>query len=215
MRIIVLGGPGAGKGTQLLRISKKLSVVHISTGDIFRENISKNTKLGYIANEYISKGQLVPDQITCDMVIDRIAKEDCKNGYALDGFPRTIVQAKFLDNYLAERREEIDAIVDIEVNDDIIVERLTGRRTCLKCGATYHIKYNKPKVDNVCDMCGDVLVQRKDDELDTIQNRLKVYHAQTELLKSYYEETKKFKIVNGDGSTDEVEKRILSALEVD
>ena len=214
MKIVVLGGPGAGKGTQLMRISERLGMVHISTGDIFRENISKQTELGKLADAYISKGQLVPNEVTCNMVADRLQKEDCKNGYALDGFPRTIDQAVFLGNYLKENKEDLDAVINIEVPDPIIVDRLCGRRICSGCGASFHVIYTKPKTEGVCDNCGAQLIQRKDDQVDTIENRLKVYHDQTEPLISFYRSSGKLLTVDGDGSADDVENRILAALGV-
>lgn len=214
MKIVVLGGPGAGKGTQLMKISQRLGMVHISTGDIFRENISKQTELGKLADSYISKGQLVPNEVTCNMVADRLQKEDCKNGYALDGFPRTIEQAIFLGNYLKENNEDLDAVVDIEVPDEMIVDRLCGRRVCSECGASFHIKYTQPKQEGVCDHCGATLIQRKDDQEETIQNRLQVYHNQTEPLIAFYRSTGKLLEIDGNGTADEVECRILSALGV-
>lgn len=214
MKIVVLGGPGAGKGTQLMKISQGLGMVHISTGDIFRENISKKTELGKLADTYISKGQLVPNEVTCDMVADRLQKDDCKNGYALDGFPRTIDQAEFLDKYLKEHNDELDAVVDIEVPDDVIVDRLCGRRICSKCGASFHIKYTQPKEEGICDNCGAELIQRKDDQVETIENRLKVYHDQTEPLIAFYRSSGKLVEIDGNGSADEVENRILTALGV-
>ena len=214
MKIVVLGGPGAGKGTQLMKISKRLGMIHISTGDIFRENISKQTELGKLADTYISKGQLVPNEVTCNMVADRLQKEDCKNGYALDGFPRTIDQAVFLENYLKENKEDLDAVVDIEVPDDMIVARLCGRRICSQCGASFHIEYTQPKVEGICDKCGAALIQRKDDQEETIQNRLQVYHNQTEPLIAFYRSTGKLLEIDGNGTADEVECRILSALGV-
>lgn len=212
MKIVVLGGPGAGKGTQLMRISQRLGMVHISTGDIFRENISKQTELGKLADTYISKGQLVPNEVTCNMVADRLKKDDCKNGYALDGFPRTIDQAVFLEKYLKENNETLDAVVDIEVPDAVIVDRLCGRRICPDCGASFHIEYTKPKTEGVCDNCGGQLIQRKDDQVETIENRLKVYHDQTEPLIAFYRSSGKLVAIDGNGSADEVECRILTAL---
>ncbi len=214
MKMVVLGGPGAGKGTQLMRIAKKLNMVHISTGDIFRENISKDTELGKLANTYISKGNLVPDSVTCDMVADRLKKKDCETGYALDGFPRTIEQAKFLDKYLSDKNEELDAVIDIEVDDSLIIERLCGRRICPDCGASFHIKYTIPKKDGICDQCGGKLIQRQDDKVETIKSRLEVYHRQTEPLKDFYKESGKLIIIDGNGSADDVEQRILNSLGV-
>lgn len=214
MRLVVLGGPGAGKGTQLMRISKKLGMVHISTGEIFRENISKDTELGKLANTYISKGDLVPDSVTCDMVADRLSKADCRNGYALDGFPRTLEQANYLETYLAEQKESLDAVINIEVEDSLIIDRLCGRRVCPNCGASYHIDYSRPKNENICDVCENALIQRKDDTQETIKSRLDVYHSQTEPLKDFYAATGLLRTIDGNGSPDEVEQRILTALGV-
>ena len=215
MKIVVLGGPGAGKGTQVARLSKRLGIVHISTGDIFRENIFGNTELGKVANTYISKGHLVPDLLTCDMVRERLSKDDCKSGYALDGFPRTIEQAKFFDSYLKERNEKFDAVVNIRIEDvSVIIERLGGRRTCLNCGATYHTKINKPKKEGICDVCQSELIQRRDDSADTIENRLEVYHKQTKPLIEYYKKRGMLIEIDGNGSADEVEERILGILDI-
>jgi len=212
VKIVVLGGPGAGKGTQLMRIAGKLNMVHISTGDIFRENISRQTELGKLANTYISKGKLVPDTVTCNMVAERISKEDCKDGYALDGFPRTIEQAEYLDNYLKNIKEELDAVIDIEVDDSLIIERLTGRRICPDCGMSFHIEYKIPQSKNKCDSCEAVLIHRDDDKYETIKNRLDVYHRQTTPLKNYYKESGKLFTIDGNGSVDEIESEILKAL---
>ncbi len=200
MKIIMLGAPGAGKGTQAKMIAEKYSVPHISTGDIFRANIKNGTELGAKAKEYMDKGLLVPDELTCDLVVDRIQQDDCKNGYILDGFPRTIPQAEALDNALTKLNESIDYAINVEVPDENIVNRMSGRRACVGCGATYHIKYNAPAKENVCDTCGAELVLRDDDKPETVQKRLTVYHEQTQPLIDYY--TKKGVIAEVDGTVD-------------
>lgn len=187
MRIIMLGAPGAGKGTQAKKIAEKYGVPHISTGDIFRANIKEGTELGAKAKAYMDRGELVPDELTCDLVVDRISKPDAVNGYVLDGFPRTIPQAEALTKALEARGEAIDFAVNVEVPDENIVRRMGGRRACLKCGATYHIEYNAPKTENVCDTCQGELVLRDDDKPETVQKRLSVYHAQTQPLIDYYQ----------------------------
>lgn len=186
MKIIMLGAPGAGKGTQAKKIAEKYAIPHISTGDIFRSNIKNGTELGKKAKEYMDKGLLVPDELTCDLVVDRIAQDDAKNGYVLDGFPRTIPQAEALTEALKKRGEAIDYAIDIEVPDANIVKRMGGRRACLTCGATYHVEFNPPKKEGVCDTCGGELVLRDDDKPETVQNRLDVYHKQTQPLIDYY-----------------------------
>lgn len=200
MKIIMLGAPGAGKGTQADMITKKYNVPHISTGDIFRANIKNGTELGKKAKGYMDQGLLVPDSLVVDLVIDRIHQDDCKEGYVLDGFPRTIPQAEALDAALAAENEEIDAAIDVEVPDGNIVNRMSGRRACLKCGATYHIVYNAPKTEGVCDNCGSELVQREDDKPETVLNRLSVYHKETQPLIDYYNQ--KGKVAEIDGTQD-------------
>ena len=200
MNLILLGAPGAGKGTQADMITKKYNVPHISTGDIFRANIKNGTELGKKAKGYMDQGLLVPDSLVVDLVIDRIHQDDCKEGYVLDGFPRTIPQAEALDAALAAENEEIDAAIDVEVPDDNIVNRMSGRRACLKCGATYHIVYNAPKTEGVCDNCGSELVQREDDKPETVLNRLSVYHKETQPLIDYYNQ--KGKVAEIDGTQD-------------
>ena len=185
-KIIMLGAPGAGKGTQAALISEKYNIPHISTGDIFRENIKNGTELGKKAKEYIDAGLLVPDELTCDLVIDRISKDDAANGYILDGFPRTLAQAEALSEALKKRNESVDYAIDIDVDDDFIIERMSGRRVCKGCGATYHIKYAAPSKENVCDKCAGELVLRKDDEPETVKKRLEVYHEQTQPLIDYF-----------------------------
>jgi adenylate kinase len=186
MKIIMLGAPGAGKGTQAGKIAKQYDIPHISTGDIFRANISKGTELGKKAKKYMDQGQLVPDELTCDLVVDRISDPDASNGYVLDGFPRTIPQAEALTNALSKRNEKIDYAVSVEVADDDIVKRMSGRRVCSDCGATYHIEYQPPQKEDVCDKCGKNLIVRDDDKPETVKNRLQVYHEQTSPLIDYY-----------------------------
>lgn len=200
MKIIMLGAPGAGKGTQAKQIADKYGVPHISTGDIFRANIKNGTELGKKAKEYMDQGLLVPDELTCDLVMDRIVQDDCKNGFILDGFPRTIPQAEALDAALAANGEKIDYAVNVEVPDENIVNRMSGRRACVGCGATYHIVYNPTKVEGKCDTCGADLILRDDDKPETVLNRLKVYHEQTQPLIDFY--TKKGVIAEVDGTKD-------------
>ena len=186
MKIIMLGAPGAGKGTQAKKISAKYGVPHISTGDIFRANIKGQTELGMKAKVFMDQGQLVPDEITIGMLLDRIQEEDCKKGYVLDGFPRTIPQAESLTKALADMGDHIDYAINVDVPDENIISRMSGRRACLKCGQTYHIVYNPPKKENVCDVCGEALVLRDDDKPETVKKRLDVYHDQTQPLIDYY-----------------------------
>ncbi|MBQ2896980.1 MAG: adenylate kinase [Clostridia bacterium] len=182
MKIILLGAPGAGKGTQAEKMSEKLNIPAISTGFIIRQAIADKTEIGIMAKEYIDKGLLLPDEVVIKLLLERLEKDDCKNGYILDGFPRTIAQAEAL----VTNNIFIDKVVDIELADERIVERLSGRRECSECGKTYHVAYHKPSVDGKCDACGAPLKRRKDDEPETIKNRLAVYHKQTEPLKEYY-----------------------------
>ena len=212
MKIIMLGAPGAGKGTQAKKIAEKYEIPHISTGDIFRANIKNGTELGMKAKEYMDKGALVPDELTCDLVMDRIAQEDCKNGFVLDGFPRTIPQAKALDSALEKINEKMDFAVDVDVPDENIVNRMGGRRACLNCGATYHIVFNPTKLDGVCDTCGKQTVLREDDKPETVQNRLQVYHEQTQPLLDYYKEQNILKSVDGTKPMDEVFSDIVAIL---
>lgn len=213
MKIVMLGAPGAGKGTQARLISEKFSIPQISTGDIFRANIRENTELGQRAKSYMDKGLLVPDQVTCDLVVDRITRDDCKNGYILDGFPRTIPQAQALTKALEEQGEKIDYAIDVEVPDDSIVQRMSGRRACPKCGATYHIMYMKPHQDGICNSCGSELFLREDDHPDTVQKRLDVYHAQTQPLIQYYREQGVLHTVDGTRQMETVFEEICSILE--
>ena len=200
MKIIMLGAPGAGKGTQAKMLAEKYGIPHISTGDIFRAKIKNGTELGAKAKEYMDKGLLVPDELVVDLIMDRFKADDCKNGYILDGFPRTIPQAEALDAALAANGEKIDYAVNVEVPDENIVNRMSGRRACVGCGATYHIVYNPTKVEGKCDTCGADLILRDDDKPETVLNRLKVYHEQTQPLIDFY--TKKGVIAEVDGTKD-------------
>ena len=187
MKIIMLGAPGAGKGTQAARMAEEFGIPHISTGDIFRANLKQGTPLGLKAKEYMDKGELVPDDLTCDLVVDRIAQDDAKDGYILDGFPRTIPQAEALTNALNARGEKLDFAINVDVPDENIINRMSGRRACVDCGATYHVVFAAPKVEDVCDNCGGKLILRNDDKPETVANRLRVYHEQTQPLIDYYE----------------------------
>ena len=200
MKLIMLGAPGAGKGTQAKKIAEKYSIPHISTGDIFRANIKNGTELGKKAKTFMDQGLLVPDDLVVDLVVDRVNQEDCKNGYVLDGFPRTIPQAEALDRALAEMGQKIDYEINVEVPDENIVHRMGGRRACIGCGATYHVEFNAPKVEDVCDTCGGELVLRDDDKPETVQKRLSVYHAQTQPLIDYYKKANV--LVEVDGTQD-------------
>lgn len=200
MKIIMLGAPGAGKGTQAKKIAEKYQIPHVSTGDIFRSNMKEGTELGMKAKAYMDQGALVPDELTIGMLMDRIAKEDCKNGYVLDGFPRTIPQAESLNNALSENGQKIDFAVNVDVPDENIISRMAGRRACVACGATYHIVYNPPKTEDVCDVCGQKLILRDDDKPETVKKRLAVYHEQTQPLIEYYD--KEGVLANVDGTQD-------------
>lgn len=212
MKIIMLGAPGAGKGTQAKKLSEKYGIPHISTGDIFRANIKNGTELGKKAKTYMDQGLLVPDELTVDLVIDRVGQDDCKDGYILDGFPRTIPQAECLDAALEKRGEKVDFAIDVEVPDENIVNRMSGRRACVGCGATYHIKYNPTKVDGVCDACGEKLVLRDDDKPETVQKRLGVYHDQTQPLIDYYTKSGVLKEVDGTVDMEDVFQAIVEIL---
>ena len=212
MKIIMLGAPGAGKGTQAQMICDKYNIPHISTGDLFRSNIKNGTELGKKAKEYMDKGQLVPDELTVQLLLDRVANEDCKDGYVLDGFPRTIPQADVLDKELTKLSDKIDYAIDVEVPDENIVRRMSGRRACLKCGATYHIEHIPPKQEGICDRCGSELVQRDDDKPETVQNRLSVYHEQTQPLITYYDSKNILKTVDGTKDMNDVFEDIVKIL---
>lgn len=212
MKIIMLGAPGAGKGTQAKKIAEKYSVPHISTGDIFRANIKNGTELGTKAKAYMDQGLLVPDELTCDLVVDRIQQKDCVNGYILDGFPRTIPQAEALDRALKAMGEKIDYAINVDVPDSNIVNRMSGRRACAGCGATYHIVYNAPRAEGICDTCGEKLILRDDDKPETVQKRLSVYHEQTQPLIDYYEAAGVLKTVDGTVDMEDVFAAIVNIL---
>ena len=212
MKIIMLGAPGAGKGTQAKKIAEKYQIPHISTGDIFRANIKEGTELGMKAKAYMDQGGLVPDELTIGMLMDRIQKDDCKNGYVLDGFPRTIPQAESLTNALNERNQKIDYAVNVDVPDENIINRMSGRRACLSCGATYHIVYNPPKKEGICDVCGQQLVLRDDDKPETVKKRLDVYHDQTQPLIEYYKKAGVLAEVDGTLDMEEVFQAIVRIL---
>ena len=209
MNLILLGAPGAGKGTQAEVICDKLGVPTISTGNIIREALSKGTEMGIKAKSFIDAGQLVPDDVVIGIIKERLAKDDCKNGFILDGFPRTIPQAEALD----AMGVVIDKVIDIEVPDEKIVQRLSGRRVCADCGASYHLEYKKPEKEGICNVCGGKLVQRKDDHPDTVLDRLKVYHEQTEPLKDYYSKAGLLKVVEGQEEVAATTALTLKALE--
>ena len=212
MKIIMLGAPGAGKGTQAKMIAEKYSIPHISTGDIFRANIKNGTELGKKAKSYMDKGQLVPDELTLDLIMDRFKQDDCKNGYVLDGFPRTIPQAEALDTALKAKGEKVDFAIDVDVPDENIVKRMGGRRACVGCGATYHVVYSPTKVEGVCDKCGEELIVRDDDKPETVFNRLEVYHNQTQPLIDYYNEQGILKSVDGTVDMKDVFNAIVDIL---
>jgi adenylate kinase len=212
MKIIMLGAPGAGKGTQAQKIAARYQIPHISTGDIFRSNIKQGTELGKKAKSYMDAGALVPDDLVVDLVVDRIAKEDCKNGYVLDGFPRTIPQAESLTKALMEKNEDIDFAIDVEVPDENIIHRMEGRRACVNCGATYHLVNIPPKQEGICDKCGSKLVLRDDDKPETVAKRLEVYHVQTQPLIEYYKKQGHLAEVDGTKGMDEVFADILEIL---
>lgn len=214
MKIIMLGAPGAGKGTQAKMIADKYNVPHISTGDIFRINIKNGTELGIEARKYMDQGLLVPDELTVKILLDRVADKDCENGYVLDGFPRTIPQAEVLDQALTELEDKIGYAIDVDVPDENIVRRMSGRRACLACGATYHIEHIPPKVEGICDRCGKELVLRDDDKPETVLNRLKVYHDQTQPLINFYNNKGILKTVDGTQPMQEVFESIVKILDV-
>lgn len=212
MKIIMLGAPGAGKGTQAKKISAKYEIPHISTGDIFRANIKNGTELGKKAKSFMDQGLLVPDELTVDLVMDRIQKEDCKNGYILDGFPRTIPQAEALDQALKALGEKLDYAIEVDVPDENIVKRMSGRRACVHCGATYHIVHAPTKVENICDVCGGELILRDDDKPETVTKRLTVYHNQTKPLIDYYKEEGILATVDGTADLEDVFKAVVAIL---
>lgn len=212
MKIIMLGAPGAGKGTQAKMIAEKYQIPHISTGDIFRANIKNGTELGREAKTYMDKGELVPDELTVRILLDRVAQPDCEKGYVLDGFPRTIPQAEVLNQELAKRNEKIDYAINVEVPDENIVRRMSGRRACVSCGATYHMVHIPPKKEGICDKCGKELILRDDDKEETVKNRLGVYHDQTQPLIEYYSAKGVLRSVDGTIDMMDVFKSITDIL---
>ncbi len=214
MKIIMLGAPGAGKGTQAKKIADLCKVPHISTGDIFRANIKQGTELGKKAKTYMDAGELVPDELVCDLVVDRIQQDDCTEGFILDGFPRTIPQAEALTNALNAIEQKMEYALNIDVPDENIIRRMAGRRACVGCGATYHVEFNPPKVTDVCDVCGEKLILRDDDKPETVKNRLNVYHEQTKPLIDYYEKQGIVHTIDGTQTMEEVFSDIRKILGV-
>ena len=212
MKIIMLGAPGAGKGTQAKMIASEYQVPHISTGDIFRANIKNGTELGMEAKKYMDQGLLVPDELTVKILLDRVAQADCQNGYVLDGFPRTIPQSEVLDKALTELGDQIDYAINVDVPDENIINRMSGRRACVGCGATYHIKHIPPKTEGICDTCGQELILRDDDKPETVKNRLDVYHKQTQPLIDFYSGKGVLKAVDGTVDMQDVFAAIKAIL---
>lgn len=212
MKIIMLGAPGAGKGTQAKKIAAKYNIPHISTGDIFRMNIKNGTDLGTKAKTYMDQGLLVPDELVVDLVVDRLKQEDCKAGYVLDGFPRTIPQAEALDQALKAMDETMEYAIDIDVPDEKIVARMSGRRACVSCGATYHLEYAPTKVEGICDTCGGELILRDDDKPETVQKRLDVYHEQTQPLIQFYSNSGILKSIDGTVDIEQIFAEIVNIL---
>lgn len=213
MKIVMLGAPGAGKGTQAKRLAAKYGIPHISTGDIFRANIKNGTELGKKAKVYMDQGLLVPDELVVDLVIDRFKEPDCEKGYVLDGFPRTIPQAKALDEALAKHSDALEYAIDVDVPDESIIRRMSGRRACIGCGATYHVVTIPPKKEGICDTCGAELVLREDDKPETVEKRLKVYHEQTQPLIDYYQGKGILKSVDGTRDMEEIFNEIVGIVE--
>lgn len=212
MKIVLLGPPGAGKGTQAKYIADKFDLAHISTGDIFRKNIKEKTPLGIKADEYIKRGQLVPDELTVAIVQDRIKQDDCKKGFLLDGFPRTLPQADALGEALKAMGTKLDHVINIQVPEDILIARLTGRRVCPRCGGSFHVIFNPPKRENICDYCDAQLIQRTDDSAETVKSRLYVYHKQTQPLIEYYSAKDLLRNIDGEQDIDKVFKDICNTL---
>ena len=208
MNLILLGAPGAGKGTQAELLTKALSIPAISTGNMLREAMRNGTALGNQVKQYMESGSLVPDELILGIVAERVLESDCKNGFILDGVPRTLAQAEALD----AKGVRIDHVVSIEVDDSVIEDRMTGRRVCSKCGASYHIVANPSKAEGVCDLCGEALVIRKDDAPETVRHRLEVYHASTEVLKRYYEQQGKLRLINGEQDINAISNQILTVI---
>ncbi len=213
MKIIMLGAPGAGKGTQARIIAEKFGIPNISTGDIFRANIKNGTQLGMEAKKYMDQGLLVPDELTVKILLDRVARDDCQNGFILDGFPRNIPQAQVLDEALAKRNEKLDLAIDVDVPDEDIIKRMSGRRACVSCGSTYHIEHIPPKTEGICDTCGQKLILRDDDRPETVKNRLDVYHRQTQPLIEFYQAKGILKTVDGTMDMKDVSAAIAVMLQ--
>ncbi|MBS1476327.1 MAG: adenylate kinase [Acholeplasmatales bacterium] len=212
MRLLIMGRPGAGKGTQAANIKEYYGIPHISTGDMFRAAIKEGTELGKLAKSYMDKGALVPDEVTIGIVKERLLKDDCKKGFLLDGFTRNVLQAEALDSFMKEQGIGLDAVLDVNVDASILIRRIVGRRICKTCGATYHIEFNKPKKDGICDNCGTPLIQRADDTIETAGSRLEVYDKQTAPLLAYYEKQNLLKTVNGDQELNKVFEDIKAVL---
>lgn len=212
MKLLIMGRPGAGKGTQAANIKEYFQIPHISTGDMFRAAIKNQTKLGLTAKDYMDKGLLVPDEVTIGIVRERLLEDDCKKGFLLDGFPRTIAQAESLESFLKENKIVLDAVLDVDVPAEILIQRMVGRRVCKGCGATYHVEFNAPKQEGICDVCGTKLIQRNDDTYETAQNRLAVYDEQTAPLLEFYKKRNLLKTVDGNQALDKVFEDIKAVL---
>lgn len=212
MRLLIMGAPGAGKGTQAALIKEAYNIKHISTGDMFRKAISEKTPTGIEAKSYIDQGKLVSDSVTNKLVRERLSEKDCENGFLLDGYPRNLAQAEELDKILKDLGIKLDAVINVSVDDNFLIERITGRRTCTKCGASYHVSFNKPKVEGICDECGSTLIQRPDDSEETIKNRLSVYYEKTKPVLDYYEAQNIVKNVDGIGEINEIFEKIKKEL---
>ena len=212
-RAVLLGPPGAGKGTQAAKVIEKYNVPHISTGDIFRANIKEGTELGKKAQGYINEGKLVPDELVVDLVTDRLQQDDCKDGFLLDGFPRTILQAEQLDEFLSKNGQKLDIVLNFKVRKDVLVERISGRRVCKACGASFHVVNVPPKKEGICDRCGGELIQRKDDNRETVENRINVYESETAVLIGYYEKQGVLVDFDGEKSHEEVFADVVKAIE--
>ena len=213
LRAVLLGPPGAGKGTQAAKVIEKYNVPHISTGDIFRANIKEGTELGKKAKGYMDEGKLVPDELVVNLVTDRLQKDDCKEGFLLDGFPRTIFQAEQLDKFLSENGQKLDIVLNFKVRKDVLIERIAGRRVCKSCGASFHVVNVPPKKEGICDMCGGELFQRKDDNRETVENRINVYESETAVLIGYYEKQGVLVDFDGEKSHEEVFADVVKAIE--
>lgn len=213
LRAVLLGPPGAGKGTQAAKVIEKYNVPHISTGDIFRANIKEGTELGKKAQGYINEGKLVPDELVVDLVTDRLQQDDCEDGFLLDGFPRTILQAEQLDEFLSKNGQKLDIVLNFKVRKDVLVERISGRRVCKACGASFHVVNVPPKKEGICDRCGGELIQRKDDNRETVENRINVYESETAVLIGYYEKQGVLVDFDGEKSHEEVFADVVKAIE--